>query len=101
MQSGDELKIINAARYLQHLCYSKESVTKDKVKFLVENATSPFYFIQPLGLGSLLVLFPIKLKILKKTRQKRQNDDSGEKSRANIYSGKRLTLRKQLPYGLK
>ena len=59
MQSGDELKIINAARYLQHLCYSKESVTKDKVKFLVENATSPFYFIQPLGLGSLLVLFPI------------------------------------------
>ena len=35
MQSGDELKIINAARYLQHLCYSKESV-KDKVRYLVE-----------------------------------------------------------------
>ena len=37
MQSGDELKIINAARYLQHLCYSKESV-KDKVRYLAENA---------------------------------------------------------------
>jgi len=46
MQSGDELKIINAARYLQHLCYSKESV-KDKVKFLVENATSPFISSSP------------------------------------------------------
>ncbi|XP_078368600.1 lipoxygenase homology domain-containing protein 1-like isoform X2 [Oculina patagonica] len=33
MQSGDELKIINAARYLQHLCYSKESV-KDTVREL-------------------------------------------------------------------
>ena len=32
MQSGDELKIINAARNLQHLCYSKESV-KDKVRY--------------------------------------------------------------------
>ena len=40
MQSGDELKIINAARYLQHLCYSKESV-KDKVRYLVENL--PFF----------------------------------------------------------
>ena len=32
MQSGDEVKIINAAGYLQHLCYSKESV-KDKVRY--------------------------------------------------------------------
>lgn len=46
MQSGDELKIINAARYLQHLCYSKESV-KDKVRYLVENAISTIYFIHP------------------------------------------------------
>lgn len=44
MQSGDELKIINAARYLQHLCYSKESV-KDKVRYLVENAASTIYFL--------------------------------------------------------
>ena len=43
MQSGDELKIINAARYLQHLCYSKESV-KDKVRYLAENAVSTIYF---------------------------------------------------------
>ena len=43
MQSGDELKIINAARYLQHLCYSKESV-KDKVRYLVENAVATIYF---------------------------------------------------------
>lgn len=42
MQSGDELKIINAARYLQHLCYSKESV-KDKVRYLVENTVSTIY----------------------------------------------------------
>ncbi|XP_022806964.1 lipoxygenase homology domain-containing protein 1-like isoform X2 [Stylophora pistillata] len=33
MQSGDEVKIINAAAYLQHLCYSKEYV-KDKVREL-------------------------------------------------------------------
>ena len=33
MQSGDETRIINAAGYLQHLCYSKESV-KDKVRYL-------------------------------------------------------------------
>ncbi|XP_058971580.2 lipoxygenase homology domain-containing protein 1 isoform X1 [Pocillopora verrucosa] len=33
MQSGDEVKIINAAGYLQHLCYSKEYV-KDKVRDL-------------------------------------------------------------------
>ena len=32
MQSGDEVKIINAAGYLQHLCYSKEYV-KDKVRY--------------------------------------------------------------------
>ena len=44
MQSGDELKIINAARFLQHLCYSKETV-KDKVRYLVENAISTIYFI--------------------------------------------------------
>lgn len=31
MQSGDEVKIVNAAGYLQHLCYSKEYV-KDKVR---------------------------------------------------------------------
>ena len=31
MQSGDDVKVINAARYLQHLCFSKESV-KDKVR---------------------------------------------------------------------
>ena len=43
MQSGDELKIINAARYLQHLCYSKESV-KDKVRYLVENAVANIYY---------------------------------------------------------
>ncbi|KAK2566276.1 Catenin delta-2 [Acropora cervicornis] len=33
MQSGDDVKVINAARYLQHLCFSKESV-KDKVREL-------------------------------------------------------------------
>ena len=33
MQSGDETKIINAAGYLQHLCYTKETV-KDKVRYL-------------------------------------------------------------------
>lgn len=33
MQSGDETRIINAAGYLQHLCYSKENV-KDKVRYL-------------------------------------------------------------------
>lgn len=33
MQSGDETRIINAAGYLQHLCYSKENV-KDKVREL-------------------------------------------------------------------
>lgn len=32
MQSGDEVKVINAAGYLQHLCYSKETV-KDKVRY--------------------------------------------------------------------
>lgn len=33
MQSGDDIKVINAAGYLQHLCYSKENV-KDKVREL-------------------------------------------------------------------
>ena len=42
MQSGDELKIINAARYLQHLCYSKESV-KDKVRYLEHSVMSVKY----------------------------------------------------------
>lgn len=50
MQSGDELKIINAARYLQHLCYSKESV-KDKVRYFivefVKIAISTIYVVQP------------------------------------------------------
>lgn len=47
MQSGDELKIINAARYLQHLCYSKESV-KDKVRYLVHSVINAitFYFLK-------------------------------------------------------
>ena len=42
MLSGNELTIINAARYLHHLCYSKESV-KDKVRYLAENAVSNIY----------------------------------------------------------
>lgn len=43
MQSGDELKIINAARYLQHLCYSKESV-KDKVRYLEQSVMNEIIF---------------------------------------------------------
>ena len=38
MQSGDETKIINAAGYLQHLCYSKEAI-KDKVRYLRTKAS--------------------------------------------------------------
>lgn len=38
MQSGDATKIINAAGYLQHLCYSKEAV-KDKVRYLLTKVT--------------------------------------------------------------
>lgn len=41
MQSGDELKIINAAGYLQHLCYSKESV-KEKVRYSVPREGLPY-----------------------------------------------------------
>ena len=100
MQSGDELKIINAARYLQHLCYSKESVTKDKVKFLVENATSPFYFIG-LGLGKFIGAFSDLTQDSQENDTKKTKRRFRRKIQSQYFSGKRLTLRKQLPYGLK
>ena len=45
MQSGDETRIINAAGYLQHLCYSKENV-KDKVRYL--GGLFVHYYILPM-----------------------------------------------------
>ena len=45
MQSGDETRIINAAGYLQHLCYNKENV-KDKVRYL--GGLFTHYFILPM-----------------------------------------------------
>ena len=45
MQSGDETRIINAAGYLQHLCYSKENV-KDKVRY--PDGLFIHYYIRPM-----------------------------------------------------
>ena len=87
MQSGDELKIINAARFLQHLCYSKETV-KDKVRYLVENAISTIYFIHSwLVLGSWLVRV-----IPKKTRQAKPSDDSAGINQSQYLLRQRLNM---------
>ena len=49
MQSGDETRIINAAGYLQHLCYSKENV-KDKVRYL-DGLFIHYYILPMLGIA--------------------------------------------------